>query len=83
MFGIELFERWRAGVRRRRMIRRELDAFARINPELHADIGLFPHSFRDEAERVVDCRLRDQSAGHGACMGRPTTAQSWLKAMAS
>jgi hypothetical protein len=83
MFGIELFERWRAGARRRRMIRRELDAFARINPELHADIGLYPQSFRDEAERVVDCRLRNQSAGHEACSGRPSAAQSSFKALAS
>lgn len=76
MFDMELFVRWHANVRRRRMIRRELDAFARINPELYADIGLYPWSFRDEAERLADCRLRNRTAGQEACTGLLSTTQS-------
>ena len=63
MFRIGMFERWSTRALRRRMIRRQLDAFAEINPDLYGDIDLYPQGFRDVAEQLVDCRLRERRTG--------------------
>ena len=58
MFLGVLFQKWRVRAQRRRLIRQEMKAFAEIDPALYKDIGLLPERFRDQAERLVDCRLR-------------------------
>jgi len=66
----EFFKQWRARAHMRRLIQQELRAFAAISPELYSDIGLFPQGFRDQAERLVDCKLRycsGQVEGWTAC----------------
>lgn len=71
-----LFRKWWISAQRQRMIRQEMDAFAKISPELYSDIGLFPHSFRDEAERLVDCRLRIQCGQYVRRSECPTVCSS-------
>lgn len=64
---------WWQRRRRRQMVRNELDAFARINPDLYGDIGLFPHCFQDMAEQISDRRLgckqqeSDEAERPGSC----------------
>jgi len=58
----EFINQWRVRAQRRRMIRQELIAFAKISPELYSDIGLFPQDFHDKAEWLVNRNLRHCSA---------------------
>ncbi|MCC5978281.1 MAG: hypothetical protein JJU21_09485 [Salinarimonas sp.] len=67
---IQQFRTWRARARRRWLIRSQLEAFARIDPALYRDIGVYPQSFREEAERLADCRMRDQECVHSWCRNR-------------
>ena len=45
---------WLTRHRRARRIRQEMAELARIDPALHADVGLRPHNFKDMAEAIVD-----------------------------
>jgi hypothetical protein len=57
---LDRFRKWRARARRRSLIRRQMEIFARIDPALYRDIGLWPQSFREEAERLADCQMQHQ-----------------------
>ncbi len=66
---IRRFKAWRARARRQRLIRRQLEAFSRIDPALYQDIGLYPQNFREEAERLADCQMQDQACAQGLAQG--------------
>lgn len=55
---------------RDRLIARQMREFLRINPELHGDIGLRPHSFRDAAEAIADAQLALWAAQDAAARAR-------------
>lgn len=63
---IDRFKAWRARARRRWLVHRQLEAFSRIDPALYRDIGLYPQSFREEAERLADCRMHNQKSMQGS-----------------